>query len=87
MWHQAMSDVHKCVSWLHSRSPGLNLILDDFGTNLGGSLIMMTCWTAIVVQVLITVGHWLRFRPGQLVLDWGSGCGHKLLGLGIVGEL
>eukprot|EP00435_Cladocopium_sp_Y103_P033664 s1811_g8.t1 len=40
MWHQAMSDVHKCV--------------------------------------LISVGHWLRFRPGELVLDWGSGCGHKL---------
>mmetsp|Transcript_6066 Transcript_6066/g.11077 ORF Transcript_6066/g.11077 Transcript_6066/m.11077 type:complete len:440 (-) Transcript_6066:63-1382(-) len=28
--------------------------------------------------VLITVSHWLGFRPGQLVLDWGSGCGHKL---------
>ncbi|CAE7700820.1 unnamed protein product, partial [Symbiodinium microadriaticum] len=28
--------------------------------------------------VLITVGHWLGFRPGQLMLDWGSGCGHKL---------
>ncbi|CAK8993765.1 Kynurenine 3-monooxygenase (Kynurenine 3-hydroxylase) [Durusdinium trenchii] len=40
MWHEAMSDIHKCV--------------------------------------LITVGHWLRFRPGELVLDWGSGCGHKL---------
>eukprot|EP00913_Durusdinium_trenchii_P012188 g11447.t1 len=43
MWHEAMSDIHKCV--------------------------------------LITVGHWLRFRPGELVLDWGSGCGHKLLGI------
>ncbi|CAJ1399833.1 unnamed protein product [Effrenium voratum] len=40
MWHEAMSDVHKCV--------------------------------------LITVAHWLRFRPKELVLDWGSGCGHKL---------
>lgn len=28
--------------------------------------------------VLITVGHLLNFRPGQLMLDWGSGCGHKL---------
>lgn len=28
--------------------------------------------------VLITVAHWMNFRPGQLVLDWGSGCGHKL---------
>ena len=64
----------------------LNLNLDDFGTNLGASLIMMTC-LKLVVQVLITVAHWLRFRPGQLVLDWGSGCGHKLLGLGTVGEL
>eukprot|EP00929_Paragymnodinium_shiwhaense_P087128 TRINITY_DN47416_c0_g1_i1.p1 TRINITY_DN47416_c0_g1~~TRINITY_DN47416_c0_g1_i1.p1 ORF type:complete len:463 (-),score=56.26 TRINITY_DN47416_c0_g1_i1:49-1437(-) len=28
--------------------------------------------------VLITVGHHLGFRPGQRMLDWGSGCGHKL---------
>lgn len=28
--------------------------------------------------VLITIGQLLDFRPGQLVLDWGSGCGHKL---------
>lgn len=28
--------------------------------------------------VLITVAHIMDFRPGQLVLDWGSGCGHKL---------
>ena len=63
---------------------GLNLIL---GRILVDQCIMMTCWTITAVQVLITVGHWLRFRPGQLVLDWGSGCGHKLLGLGILGEL
>merc|ERR1719487_769420 len=28
--------------------------------------------------VLITVAHLMDFRPGQLVLDWGSGCGHKI---------
>eukprot|EP00928_Gymnodinium_smaydae_P067209 TRINITY_DN50151_c0_g1_i1.p1 TRINITY_DN50151_c0_g1~~TRINITY_DN50151_c0_g1_i1.p1 ORF type:complete len:479 (+),score=93.60 TRINITY_DN50151_c0_g1_i1:2-1438(+) len=28
--------------------------------------------------VLLTVAHMMDFRPGQLVLDWGSGCGHKL---------
>ncbi|CAE8733072.1 unnamed protein product [Polarella glacialis] len=28
--------------------------------------------------ILVTVGHLMNFRPGQLVLDWGSGCGHKL---------
>lgn len=28
--------------------------------------------------ILITVAHLLDFRPGQLALDWGSGCGHKL---------
>eukprot|EP00929_Paragymnodinium_shiwhaense_P096721 TRINITY_DN58414_c0_g1_i2.p1 TRINITY_DN58414_c0_g1~~TRINITY_DN58414_c0_g1_i2.p1 ORF type:complete len:446 (+),score=78.68 TRINITY_DN58414_c0_g1_i2:102-1439(+) len=28
--------------------------------------------------VLISVGQLMDFRPGQLVLDWGSGCGHKL---------
>lgn len=28
--------------------------------------------------VLITVAHMMNFRPGQLVLDWGSGCGHSL---------
>lgn len=26
----------------------LNLILDNFGTNLGGPLIMMTCLTAVI---------------------------------------
>jgi len=28
--------------------------------------------------ILIHIGTILDFRPGQLVLDWGSGCGHKL---------
>lgn len=28
--------------------------------------------------VLVTIGHFLNFMPGQRVLDWGSGCGHAL---------
>lgn len=28
--------------------------------------------------VLVTIGNLLDFRPGHLILDWGSGCGHKL---------
>jgi len=28
--------------------------------------------------VLTTIAHFLGFRPGELVFDWGSGCGHKL---------
>lgn len=28
--------------------------------------------------VLISVAHLLDFRPGNLVFDWGSGCGHKI---------